>query len=1066
MPNEYPRITLFLLLFLLVCSSVTAATDAAVQVDSSYVKTGVGVRQGTLSPVTPPATTAPAVGGVALQYGFYSPDMVLLLGTNGTLAAHLLDSGLPMWSVDTGGSVMHAKIDLHATEDVVREDPLAVPFVVEGDMLFTRRRFASQAAGRHLPLGSSANHEDGQEDKKEDLLGADNIPLSPAHPHYFMNLSTLIRRQHMRLGGTDIYVVTSAQIMDISSHTGKLVFAPNSLLPHLHIVRYNITVHAWCRGMYSWQISMAQYRLSEGSLTQATGCVQEEGDPRRVSRVLQDLLQKENSNGGHEPTVTPDSRTTGEANLESAVDVCRKSEIAQRLTVKEMEKSKYALWNKASGTALWPTAVNTIDNVAAAFICVRDYGGVKRVPVYRLQPSVTAAAIITTGKTTTTASIEGVKNGNHEAHSISNFLSDRPWTEHSSLIRIFEETRDGDIAADELEARELQNSMQECSWVYGCSAQQIGIPNHSPTEEGEWTEPFQLVPQIFILWSYTSTRRTVFIAFHVLILIISLTLACFGVVPRRRLQNAWAQVDALQNDIRNSSRPGSAMLAPVDISMRSEAYGIFKGVPPLALSPFQMPTSQGAMSFASPTHPFSLDAQNVKEGEGAEEEDEKQRQRTLESDGVDVSDTWWKCSGGEDDSSMSEKQSTGISFPTTNTTAPPQLFQQHFNVLKKVGHGAEGSVFCVEHRVTGAKYAIKAIRIHVEDQQRCVREAVLHSSLDFPNVVRFFYSWIEHMPRHVAEGHGILNDDDTMDTLSIQTEDSFYTKQLHESVTAEGSYSVLFIQMEYFQRGTLADFFATRNGFSRQENLEHLIQITEGLRYLHQQRVVHRDLKPTNIFVSDSGIMKIGDFGLAKRRGGPFGSMRNMVDELTSNAFAGEEERSVAGGSPLYCSPEQLRGDAATAASDIYSLGVVAVEFYCLFTTQHERFRTLGEARHGVFPVEMVEEFPQEVELFRGMLREHREGRPSIDDVYQTLRRAAKEERSSAQQKKQVRMPSPNVEEEESEFLSPLMPRNNASEFLSPLMPRNNASEVLAFLRPQNRQSISSLDSTAAANIQ
>lgn len=86
------------------------------------------------------------------------------------------------------------------------------------------------------------------------------------------------------------------------------------------------------------------------------------------------------------------------------------------------------------------------------------------------------------------------------------------------------------------------------------------------------------------------------------------------------------------------------------------------------------------------------------------------------------------------------------------------------------------------------------------------------------------------------------------------------------SLVAHASYRMLFIQMEYFSNGTLADLMQRRVGVSGVENMTYLGQIAEGLAYLHAKDVVHRDLKPTNIFVTHRRELKIGDFGLAKGR--------------------------------------------------------------------------------------------------------------------------------------------------------------------------------------------------------
>jgi serine/threonine protein kinase len=97
-------------------------------------------------------------------------------------------------------------------------------------------------------------------------------------------------------------------------------------------------------------------------------------------------------------------------------------------------------------------------------------------------------------------------------------------------------------------------------------------------------------------------------------------------------------------------------------------------------------------------------------------------------------------------------------------------------------------------------------------------------------------------------------------------------------------------------------------------DLGYLVQVCRGLQCVHERGVVHRDLKPENLFVTDDGIVKLMDFGIAKRQ--------STQGNLTVQGFSA--------GTPAYMSPEQIENFAATThLSDIYSLGVIA---YRLFT--------------------------------------------------------------------------------------------------------------------------------------
>lgn len=72
------------------------------------------------------------------------------------------------------------------------------------------------------------------------------------------------------------------------------------------------------------------------------------------------------------------------------------------------------------------------------------------------------------------------------------------------------------------------------------------------------------------------------------------------------------------------------------------------------------------------------------------------------------------------------------------------------------------------------------------------------------------------------------------------------------------------IQMECCSGRTLKDYIRNSAGTSRESNLQLFKQLISGLRHIHQMGLIHRDVKPANIFLSEDGILKIGDFGLAK----------------------------------------------------------------------------------------------------------------------------------------------------------------------------------------------------------
>ena len=122
-----------------------------------------------------------------------------------------------------------------------------------------------------------------------------------------------------------------------------------------------------------------------------------------------------------------------------------------------------------------------------------------------------------------------------------------------------------------------------------------------------------------------------------------------------------------------------------------------------------------------------------------------------------------------------------------------------------------------------------------------------------------------------------------------------------------------FLIMEYVPSKSLADLYHEQNGpMDPIKLLPILIQTARGLFVAHSHGVIHRDVKPANIMVSDSGEVKITDFGV---------SYSTNQEQITQDGMVV--------GTAQYISPEQAQGKHATPQSDIYSLGVVAYEGLC-----------------------------------------------------------------------------------------------------------------------------------------
>ncbi|MCH9670007.1 MAG: protein kinase [Gammaproteobacteria bacterium] len=154
-----------------------------------------------------------------------------------------------------------------------------------------------------------------------------------------------------------------------------------------------------------------------------------------------------------------------------------------------------------------------------------------------------------------------------------------------------------------------------------------------------------------------------------------------------------------------------------------------------------------------------------------------------------------------------------------------------------------------------------------------------------------------------------------------QTAGSLQHENILEVLDAGEEEGQPYIVMEYIANAeTLEQYCHVDNMLPVESVIEIGYRCAKALDYAHRRGVVHRDIKPTNILLTASGQIKIGDFGIAQRLQSEATHVLGVV------------------GSPRYMSPEQAREEAVSSQSDLYSLGVVLYELLTgkpLFTAQH-----------------------------------------------------------------------------------------------------------------------------------
>ncbi|MGH3087032.1 MAG: protein kinase domain-containing protein, partial [Rubrobacteraceae bacterium] len=198
------------------------------------------------------------------------------------------------------------------------------------------------------------------------------------------------------------------------------------------------------------------------------------------------------------------------------------------------------------------------------------------------------------------------------------------------------------------------------------------------------------------------------------------------------------------------------------------------------------------------------------------------------------------------------------------------LVDNRYRVIETVGSGGMADVCLARDTVLDRDVALKLMAPHcagdVQFVERFKREARSAAALSHPNIVPVY----------------------------------------DQGCAGSGEY---YIAMEYLPGGTLKEIIEERGRLDPRTAVEVAMEVAEALEEAHEQGIVHRDIKPQNVLVTERGDVKVADFGIAR--------------PASSNTLS---RTGTVLGTASYMSPEQAMGERATPKSDLYSLGIVLYE--------------------------------------------------------------------------------------------------------------------------------------------
>lgn len=261
-----------------------------------------------------------------------------------------------------------------------------------------------------------------------------------------------------------------------------------------------------------------------------------------------------------------------------------------------------------------------------------------------------------------------------------------------------------------------------------------------------------------------------------------------------------------------------------------------------------------------------------------------------------------------------------LQFPTTQSR-----FSDEYYNKSKIGEGKGGAVYQAIDRIEEKVYAIKRIKLahkSATEYRQLTKEVVQLSELYHEHIVRYYYAWTEEQIESDSSSEDSSEDDHSITFLSspvIEGRDSEDSESSSDAPETLPQY--LYVKMEFCEGDTVRAVLERESLPEAMERWRLFREILDALSYMHSKGIVHKNLKPANIFLDGNVRVKLGGFGLARHK-----SRRDPEGEDSEQ---------------FYWSPETEYSEKA----DLYSLGVVFYELWRPFRSASQRLEELKRLR-------------------------------------------------------------------------------------------------------------------------